>query len=130
MLAQVGTSTLNDALRATRLYWFACRRGDAPSFNPLDEMGSQLVRRVLLNGGRPAYDAYLRSRRWREFRALMLDLVDGSCERCGVSEATSMLLVLDVHHWCYARLGCELPDDVQVLCRPCHREADRERRAG
>ena len=29
---------------------------------------------------------------------------------------------LDVHHKTYARLGCEAPEDLEVLCRACHDE--------
>jgi hypothetical protein len=29
-------------------------------------------------------------------------------------------VLLDVHHRSYARLGAELPADLEVLCRPCH----------
>jgi hypothetical protein len=108
------------ALRQTRQYWFACQRGCVPADNPLDTLGNNLRLRVLRVGGHVAYDVYLRSRAWRAFRAEMLALTDGRCETCGVSEDESMLLVLDLHHRNYQRLGWELPDDVAVLCRPCH----------
>lgn len=76
--------------------------------------------RVLRLAGHAGYEAYLRSTAWRDFRRFMIGLVGGACEDCGVSEAESMLLVLDVHHETYDRLGAELPDDVAVLCRACH----------
>lgn len=109
-------------------YWRACLEGRPPSSNPLDTCEPTSALHALRVGGRVAYEVYLRSQRWRTFRAAMLELADHRCERCGHSEADYRLLVLDVHHWCYARLGCELPDDVEVLCRPCHEDADRERR--
>jgi hypothetical protein len=109
-------------------YWRACLDGRPPSSNPLDTCDRTSSLHALRTGGRVAYEVYLRSQRWREFRAAMLELVGYKCERCGRTEAEYRLLVLDVHHWCYARLGCELPDDVEVLCRPCHEGADAERR--
>ena len=112
--------TVHDALRQVRAYWFACRRGDVPAANPLDALPNRLRLRVLRVGGRVTYEVYLRSRAWRAFRAEMLALTEGTCEGCGVSESESLLLVLDLHHLCYDRLGWELPDDVRVLCRPCH----------
>jgi 5-methylcytosine-specific restriction endonuclease McrA len=112
--------SLRPALRRVRSYWFACQRGRVPVDNPLDALTSPLRLRVLRVGGRVAYETYLRSRAWRAFRAEMLTLADGTCAHCGVSEQTSMLLVLDVHHLSYDRLGWELPHDVVVLCRPCH----------
>jgi hypothetical protein len=108
------------ALRRVRAYWFACQRGNVPAVNPLDALSNPVRLRVLRIGGHVTYDVYLRSRAWRAFRAEMLALVDGTCEGCGVSEDESLLLVLDLHHRNYDRLGWELPDDVAVLCRPCH----------
>lgn len=121
-----------DALRAltrdVERYAQACRDGFVPGVNPLDELDDVQLRNVLRVGQRPAYDAYLRSARWRDFRKLVLELANYTCERCGSSEYTNRLLVLDVHHKTYVRLGRERTSDVAVLCRPCHRKADRERR--
>jgi 5-methylcytosine-specific restriction endonuclease McrA len=36
------------------------------------------------------------------------------CERCGGQDA------LQVHHRTYERLGAELDEDFEVLCRRCH----------
>jgi hypothetical protein len=32
-----------------------------------------------------------------------------------------------VHHKTYERLGCELDQDLEVLCPDCHKKADAER---
>jgi len=111
-----------------RAYWFACARGDVPEQNPLDELDDAQRAHLLraMRGG-VAYDVYRRSLAWRAFRDYMLRVVCGECEHCGMSELESMLLVLDVHHLHYRTLGRERPEDVLVLCRRCHEEADRER---
>lgn len=102
-------------------YWRSMRFGSRlPDVNPFDTATTSAVVHFLRMRSHVAYEVYLRSQRWREFRTAMLDLVDGTCERCGIREDESRLLVLDVHHATYERLGCELPDDVFVLCRPCH----------
>jgi hypothetical protein len=102
-------------------YWRAMRYGlRLPETNPFDAASTPAVVRFLRLRSHVAYEVYLRSQRWRQFRTAMLDLVDGTCECCGLREDDSRLLVLDVHHQTYERLGCELPEDVLVLCRPCH----------
>jgi 5-methylcytosine-specific restriction endonuclease McrA len=118
-----------ELVRDVERYWIACRRGFVPDVNPLDGVEQRTLKRVLYYSQRPAYESYLRTRRWREFRALALERADGTCGRCGVSERTHRLLVLDVHHKTYTRLGREELDDVEVLCRSCHQVADRERRS-
>lgn len=117
-----------ELVRSVERYWTACRRGYVPPTNPLDDIDQRTLKRVLWLSQRPAYESYLRTRRWREFRAQALERAHGTCEHCGISESTHRLLVLDVHHKTYKRLGREAPGDVEVLCRPCHESADRERR--
>lgn len=120
MAAIASSRNVHDALRRVRSYWFACQRGDVPTENPLDALPNRLRLRVLRVGGHVTYEVYLRSHAWRVFRVEMLARVEYRCEGCGVREDESMLLVLDLHHRSYDRLGWELPDDVAVLCRPCH----------
>lgn len=62
-----------------------------------------------------SYDAYLQSAHWRAIREWALERSDGRCERCG-SRAE------DVHHRSYERVGCELPEDLEALCRSCHQD--------
>lgn len=62
----------------------------------------------------PSYRDYLQSPTWRKRRDRALRRVSWQCERCaGVRE-------LQVHHKSYARLGAELDEDLEVLCRGCH----------
>ena len=72
------------------------------------------------------YQDYLRSDVWAEKRKLALDRANGKCEDCGgifVSNSS-----LDVHHLNYERVGGnEKPQDLKVLCYPCHQKADRKR---
>ena len=61
-----------------------------------------------------SYSEYLWSTEWLIRRADALAAADYSCQRCGKMHG------LDVHHVTYERLGNELPDDLEVLCRGCH----------
>jgi hypothetical protein len=57
----------------------------------------------------------------------MLRSADYRCERCGSpGDARS----LEVHHLTYERLGRELPEDLMVVCWPCHDIEDAERANG
>lgn len=61
------------------------------------------------------YEQYLRSLAWQEKRHFMLGWAGGRCQQCGYSEN------LEVHHRTYDRLGNErIPEDLEVLCSPCH----------
>jgi len=64
---------------------------------------------------RRRYYAYLGGTIWRHRRKLALVRVGSRCEDCGGTKK------LEVHHLTYERLGHELPEDLQVLCKPCHR---------
>jgi hypothetical protein len=84
-----------------------------------------LARRVRLARRRVWYrNVYLRSPHWRTRRARAIALAGGRCERCGKPGR------LEVHHLTYKRLGRERDRDLRALCHPCHRLADRSRRAG
>lgn len=60
------------------------------------------------------YAVYLNSPEWGRKRREALDRAGGKCERCTETEN------LEVHHITYDRLGYERPQDLQVLCNPCH----------
>lgn len=68
------------------------------------------------------YREYLRSPEWEIRRKWIKALAGNKCERCGAT------IGLEVHHRTYERLGHELPDDLEVLCRRHHKEADEERK--
>ncbi len=69
-----------------------------------------------------AYTDYINSFQWYLKRRAALGRAGKQCERCQASGA------LEVHHLRYDRLGYEEPEDLLVLCPPCHAEADRERK--
>lgn len=64
------------------------------------------------------YDAYLRSAAWRRRADRAKRRAGWRCQLCNTPAWES---VLDAHHRTYDRLGLELPDDLIVLCRRCHR---------
>lgn len=65
------------------------------------------------------YQIYLESDHWKAFRAKILNERKHCCENCKSSER------LQIHHITYERLGAELPTDVAVLCKPCHKRTHR-----
>lgn len=72
-----------------------------------------VTRREEILAGIP-YVEYLRSEHWRERRKGAMERAGHRCQVCNSSGP------LDVHHRTYARRGCELPEDLTVLCRKCH----------
>lgn len=69
------------------------------------------------------YEPYLKSDVWLEIRSQAIVRANNKCERCG-----SNLGKLDVHHITYDHIGGrEKPEELQVLCYPCHQKADRIR---
>lgn len=72
------------------------------------------------------YQEYLKSKVWAEKRKLALSRAHGKCESCGAAYVNDSSL--DVHHLTYERVGGnEKPDDLKVLCYPCHKDADKKR---
>jgi 5-methylcytosine-specific restriction endonuclease McrA len=69
------------------------------------------------------YEEYMRSPEWAARRELALATAGHRCQRCGA------LGGLEVHHRHYDSLGAEREEDLEVLCKPCHESADRERAA-
>jgi 5-methylcytosine-specific restriction endonuclease McrA len=61
------------------------------------------------------YSDYLRTPEWSYRRREMVKAAERKCGRCGKYSPN-----LDVHHRTYARLGNELPEDLEVLCGDCH----------
>ncbi len=69
------------------------------------------------------YIEYIRSDKWQARCARLYAKRGRICEMCGRSDRA-----LEVHHKNYDRLGCELDDDLLIVCRDeCHPQADRER---
>jgi hypothetical protein len=65
------------------------------------------------------YKKYMSSCQWRDKRLEKIKLVKWSCERCGKNYRYKSKH-LQVHHKTYKRLGCELMEDLEVLCFVCH----------
>lgn len=60
------------------------------------------------------YNLYLASREWNVLRELVAVRSDGICERCHHNKMDH------VHHLTYERKYCELPEDLQAICKGCH----------
>ena len=70
------------------------------------------------------YEARFKRRDWwDEIAPRIRRRANWHCERC--KKKTRWL---EVHHLTYERFWHERDDDLQALCKPCHRKADRERR--
>lgn len=84
-----------------------------PQPTTLDDV--DVLRRLLIQRlkGMP-YEKYLQTEHWRHVRILALERAGGRCQLCNKTER------LQVHHRTYERRGEEKPEDVTVVCRPCH----------
>jgi hypothetical protein len=76
---------------------------------------------------RARYNAYMKSPRWRRKRAIAIYQANNRCSRCKWQSIDGA--GLEVHHKTYEHLGNEPLEDLEVLCKPCHEIADREREA-
>jgi hypothetical protein len=68
------------------------------------------------------YQAYIASEDWQKRRKAFL-LAFPICIRCGLPRWLAVIAYdqdLHVHHKNYARVGRELDDDLEPLCRRCH----------
>jgi 5-methylcytosine-specific restriction endonuclease McrA len=72
------------------------------------------------------YTEYLNSPAWLARRQEAIEAATGRCQRCGASGDG---ITLQAHHLSYERLGSERPEDLKVVCVPCHEVEDAERRA-
>jgi len=61
---------------------------------------------------------------WKKFRESILTLRGHKCERCGSSKQ------LQVHHKNYKNLYKETAQDVELLCKVCHKAEHREAGTG
>jgi hypothetical protein len=60
------------------------------------------------------YQDYMRSPNWKYTRREHFERVGYICEICRTARACQC------HHWTYARLGFELPQDLCAVCVTCH----------
>lgn len=65
---------------------------------------------------RVQYREYLRSKKWKEIRKLVLIRDGYACVACGCRYGD-----LQIHHVTYIRLGEELLEDLLTLCDDCHK---------
>lgn len=63
------------------------------------------------------YNAYIKSHKWFIFSSNVKKERGNKCEECS---AGGKGIILHAHHLTYERLGNELPEDIQVLCKSCH----------
>jgi 5-methylcytosine-specific restriction endonuclease McrA len=70
----------------------------------------------------PEYLARINSPEWQVLKARLIRERGRRCERCGFARRR-----LDLHHRQSDRLGREEDYDLQLLCRECHKIADRQR---
>lgn len=61
------------------------------------------------------YEFYINSPDWGRFRRSIFAVRGYKCEQCGTLEGQ-----MHVHHLHYRTFTEERPEDVQVLCIPCH----------
>lgn len=65
------------------------------------------------------YKKYLRSKAWAQLKIDLIQTRGQKCERCGSKR--KQLRFLHIHHLTYKRLFDEEPEDLEILCAPCHR---------
>lgn len=96
--------------------------GDDPHFLPTadlvvigkayDSINAVFAR---LAASRFNYHAYLLSGEWIVKREAAIRAAGGRCQVCNSTRE------LNAHHRTYERIGRELPEDLIVLCRCCHK---------
>lgn len=64
------------------------------------------------------YHGYTHSERWKRLKTRIIRERGRTCERCGKSDPFTPI---HLHHLTYARLRHEAPEDLQLLCEPCHK---------
>ncbi|MCC8101447.1 MAG: HNH endonuclease [Clostridiales bacterium] len=66
------------------------------------------------------YEAYLKSKEWREKREQRLEIDNYECQACHTKGSKQN--PLEIHHLNYMSLMHEVPErDLVCLCRRCHR---------
>jgi hypothetical protein len=63
------------------------------------------------------YTNYINSNEWKSFRLSIIKERGYKCEKCGANNR-----IIHAHHLTYERFMKELPEDIQLLCVPCHKE--------
>jgi hypothetical protein len=66
---------------------------------------------------RTEYNNYLNSNKWKTFRKKLIKERGNKCEKCSKEN-----VLLHAHHLTYKRFMNELPEDILLVCVPCHDE--------
>lgn len=69
------------------------------------------------------YREYIASEGWRQRRKEFLAQGYDECNRCGLPRRLVIIAYdedFHVHHRSYARIGSELDEDLEPLCKRCH----------
>lgn len=66
---------------------------------------------------RKAYDAHIKSDKWKSIRQRVIKRAGGICEGCGLSPA------VQAHHLSYDHLGDEFLWELCAVCISCHERA-------
>jgi apolipoprotein N-acyltransferase len=69
------------------------------------------------------YTRYMRSAAWQAKRQAALSAAGYRCQQCGGRQR------LEVHHLTYKHFKRERPEELEVLCKTCHKVADAQRGA-
>lgn len=68
---------------------------------------------------------FRQSKRWKDFRAAMIEMNSGRCELCGMRYTASKHHLLQVHHLHPEEYENLDPAKFSVLCSSCHDLAER-----
>lgn len=60
------------------------------------------------------YKQYLKSEHWKQTKEKAYIILGRKCNRCGSKN------YLNIHHKHYQNIGCELIEDLEVVCKSCH----------
>ena len=67
-----------------------------------------------------SYEEYLTTPEWQATRKRILKRDNYQCQGCHEKG-----MMLNIHHYTYERLGCELDTDLVTLCEVCHDQLHR-----
>lgn len=120
-----GAPTLADLVPATYLEDELAKASDEAMFGAvgtydalagvITQLEERVTRAPRLH--RMKYKDYLQSPEWREMRRTIVRLAQYRCERCNASDVP-----LQVHHKTYVNRGYEEIEDLEAICRDCHRK--------
>jgi len=69
-----------------------------------------------INKWKKKYKKYLLSKEWNDIKIDLFEFRGKKCERCGSTNQ------IQVHHLTYKNVFNEEPEDLEILCKVCHKE--------